>query len=168
MEATPTECFSHEDCTDPEFCAWVPCQRSDGTVYSCGRCRSCAMCLCDTNATDFECPRDRCPNQPTLGILYWQGIFYGSVPIDADPSFVCFRRLAIFGNMLFFLQVPVSLVHPASSATLDIPNSSVCKSHARSGVLRGTAYQSSGQYTLDVVIASEGASSVGFRDVLYC
>ncbi len=153
-----TKCFSHENCSDTsEFCAWVQCLGSDGSVYNCGSCRPCSMCICNSNSTDNVCPKDRCPSQPTFGVRYWQGEFYGLTEIPTDTTFTCVRRLAIFGNAFFLSQIPVSNVHPASTATLHIPNSSHCESYTRSGVLKNTLYVSNGEYLMNVIITSEGA-----------
>ena len=151
-----TVCFSHDNCTNPsEFCAWVKCQSDDGSTYNCGSCRPCSMCMCNSNSTDNMCPQDRCPSTPAFGVLYWQGIFYGSVPMITDPTFTCFIRLAIFGNLFFFLQLPVSNTHPASSAALNFPNSSECTSFTQAGVLKSTPYVN-GEYILNLIVTSEG------------
>ena len=157
LQTNGTICFSHDDCANPsEFCGWVQCRSDDGSIYQCGSCRPCSMCICNSNSTDNVCPRDRCPSQPALGVLYWQGVFYGSTPLNADRTFTCVRRLAIFGNTYFFLQIPVSNAHPASTANLNSPAFSDCNSYAQTGVLKSTPYISNGVYLINVIITSEG------------
>jgi hypothetical protein len=150
-------CFNHEECSNPsEFCAWVQCQNDDGTKYMCGRCKPCSMCLCNTNATDFQCPRKRCPLQPVYGIEFWQGIFYNATPMQTHPNVTCIRRFAVVGNFFSMLQIPISTSHPAKSATLNAPISSECQALARSGVLSASDYESNGVYSLKMIISSEG------------
>jgi hypothetical protein len=164
QQATSNGCFSHEDCLNPsDFCAWVQCQNDDGTTYNCGRCRPCSLCLCNTNATDFECPSQRCPSQPAYGVKFWQGVFYNSTPLRIYPNVTCVLRFAVFGNMFSILQIPVPNNHPAESATLNIPISSECQGFARSGVMHSSAYESNGVYSLNMIISSEGSPASPLR-----
>jgi hypothetical protein len=161
QQETSVKCFQHEDCLDRfEFCAWAPCRREDGSEYRCGRCRSCSMCICNTDSTDFECPRNRCPHQPNLGVQFWQGVFYNTEPMKTDPTFNCIRRFAIFGKTFSIFQIPISNAHPAASATLNVPNSTECKGYARSGVVSSSKYESKGAYTLNMIISSEGSPTL--------
>ena len=150
------QCFYHDNCTALNFCGWAECQNEDGFWYKCGRCLPCSMCICNSDATDFECPRDRCPAQPTKGVMFWQGIFYSTTDVISEPNFQCIRRLSISGNSFSILQSVMSSTHPASSATLTTPESTTCIGRSRSGVLKSSTYVSQGQYELNMAITSEG------------
>ena len=115
-----------------------------------------------TDSTDFVCPNHRCPAQPAFGVLFWQGTFYSSTPLMSDRSLNCIRRISFAGNMMTVLQVPISSVHPASSAKLNI-HSQECPGFARSGVLKFRDYRVSWQYNLN--LTSEGHD---VSILLYC
>ena len=135
LESLESLCFGHDSCPDLHFCAWVQCRSDDGNIFDCGRCLPCSMCLCNSNATDFQCPQNRCPKQPTNGVLFWQGAFYNVTTLqDISPS-LCVRRLLIQGNTFLILQVQISNSHPASSGTLTLPSPGKCPGMSRSGVL---------------------------------
>jgi hypothetical protein len=55
--------------------------------------------------------------------------------------------------------MPVHQLHPATSANLDIPNSTDCPHSYRTGVLTGSKYTSDGVFLLDLVVGSEGLPS---------
>ena len=131
-------CFSHGQCPSSKFCAWSSCIDANGIGSSCGICKDCLSCLCDTDSIDSACPRNRCPAQPSEGVRYFQGVFLGNSPID-NSNYTCARRLIMSGATVYFLQIPVHEGHPASQEILNISrNSTVCPSIAFSGIIVDT------------------------------
>ena len=68
-QASGTGCLEHGDCAAGHFCkAEEPpadeCRSSRGWKVECGTCRPCAVCVCNEDGIDAQCPQDRCPMAP--------------------------------------------------------------------------------------------------------
>jgi hypothetical protein len=153
------QCFAHNDCSDPQhFCAWSVCEDEVGERYPCGGCKHCSACLCDSDASDFQCPLDRCKSQPINGVRFLQGFFHNHSVLEQVPDYNCVRRLVITGHIFSITQLPLYKLHPATTAILNESNSltSICPSYSRHGNLRSSHEFINGTLKLVAIISSEG------------
>ncbi len=159
-------CFAHDECQATKFCAWSTCIYTDGRNLSCGVCKPCSSCLCDTNSIDSACPRNRCPAQPSEGVRYLQGVFLGDTQVD-NSNYSCARRLIISGGTIHFLQIRVHEGHPATQEVLNISdNFTACPSFVFSGIIVDTdASRDDGAVGLRV---ADGVHSLPTRLLLRC
>jgi hypothetical protein len=157
-------CFDHAGCQENRFCAWSNCTDNKGRNISCGTCKSCTSCLCDTDSIDSACPRSRCPNQPSQGVKFLQGAFLGHGRLEKASNFICTRRLTISGAAIAFLQVPIHDGHPASQTILNISSAAAadCPNVALSGVIiESTAtVGADSAVKLHVAVTSDGAQTL--------
>jgi hypothetical protein len=163
VSQTLAQCFTHYDCSDPQhFCAWNVCEDEAGESYRCGTCKPCSACLCDTNSTDFQCPLDRCPAQPINGVRFLQGYFHNHSVLGQVPGYNCIRRLVVTGNLFSIMQLPMYTLHPATTAIFNESDSlsSACPSYTRSGIFKSPLVLINGSLTLNVVVSSEGVSTL--------
>ena len=105
-------CYSHRDCPGPDdFCSWTTCHDVFGRTHRCGICAQCASCRCNFHAVDSACPRDRCPAQPTDGICYLQGSFYGfssvatgNMSLEMPLGYLYVQRVSFVGSTFHEMQ----------------------------------------------------------------
>jgi hypothetical protein len=154
-------CFDHAECQADAFCAWSISIDSKGRNISCGICKKCIFCRCDVDSIDSACPQSRCPDQPSQGVRYLQGVFLGHARLKYASHYICTRRLTMSGATIAFLQSPVHDGHPASHAMLNISSAAAadCPSVALSGVIiESTATMGPDRaVSLRVSITSDGA-----------
>jgi hypothetical protein len=154
-------CFDHAECQENKFCAWSNCIDFEGRNISCGTCKSCSFCHCDTDSIDSSCPRIRCPNQPSQGVRFLQGVFLGHGRLKNASSYICTRRLTISGAAIAFLQVPIRDGRPDSQTILKISSAaaSECPNLALFGVIvKSTAtVGADSAVRLHVAVTSDGA-----------
>ena len=60
-----SECTKHDQCPAGAFCKWSWTDSNEGWFYVGGVCRACSACECNGDAVDGNCPRDKCPLQPS-------------------------------------------------------------------------------------------------------
>jgi hypothetical protein len=153
-------CFDHDVCPENSFCALRDCIDFLGRNISCGTCKECTSCHCDTDSIDSACPRIRCPDQPSQGVRFLQGVFLGHDRLGNASNYFCTRRLTISGATIAFFQTPVHDGHPASQAVLNISGAALvdCPIVALSGVIIETAATvgSGSAVRLQVAITSDG------------
>jgi hypothetical protein len=151
-------CYRHQDCQNGTFCGWSACPSVNGLTYACGICKSCADCVCNRDSVDYVCPTYQCPDSPTEGIRFLQGLFLNSSEIKSAPGYTCFLKITISGNMFSILQIPVYTLHPATTATL-IDAAALepeCPSISRSGVLHTPNQVAGPDLLVNVTVLSQG------------
>ena len=158
-------CFDHEECAANKFCGWSNCLDETGRRFSCGKCKPCSECTCNSDSTDFECPRARCPASPVNGVFFFQGEFFNFTDIQQILGYRCIRRLTISSRIFSFFQLPVYVLHPANTATLDETEllTRACPSYLHSGVISRFVSVDGNFLDLTIIISSEGTNaSKGF------
>ena len=162
-----SDCFQHEDCIgELQFCGWSVCKDSSGWTQNCGICKNCSLCLCNSDAIDFVCPRNKCPKSPYKGINSLSGSWniLTSIAEPAIHKFNCFRRLTFSGSVFSDFQVVVSLADPGR-ADSPLPEhiqaaESVCPTFERSGHFQITGFSNYAILKLHILVARQGANMI--------
>ena len=83
-----SECTKHDQCPAGAFCKWSWTDSNEGWFYVGGVCRACSACECNGDAVDGNCPRDKCPMQPSQEVIC---AFLPSVAVLMLAVCVCVR-----------------------------------------------------------------------------
>ena len=117
-----SECTKHDQCPAGAFCKWSWTDSNEGWFYVGGVCRACSACECNGDAVDGNCPRDKCPMQPSQEVRYLQGAFEHTRVLDKGVA--CVYVLDVQGS--FFRETQVDLCLVAIACCIDARRVRVC------------------------------------------